>query len=67
MTCQIGPHKRYLIERENKNGKKSLFYLKSVSSFISQAILLKFSENVLYIVRKKRYVGIFIILKNKNL
>ena len=44
--------------------------LKSISSFIFQAILLKFSGNVPYIIRKKRYVGILIIKKKiyeKNL
>ena len=34
-------HNRYLLGRENKNGEKSLFHLKPISSFIFQAILLK--------------------------
>jgi len=38
---------------------------KSISSFIFQPILFKFSGNVPYTKRKKRYVGIFLILKNK--
>ena len=46
---KVGPHNRYLMERKNKNKKKSLFHLKSISSFIFQAILLKFSGNVPYL------------------
>ena len=61
MTGQSPPHNRYLIGRENKNGEKSLFYSKSISSFIFQEILLKFSGNVPYIIGK------FQKLKKKNI
>ena len=48
----VNLHNRYLIGRENKYGKKSLFHLKSISSFIFQAILLKFLENGSHIIIK---------------
>ena len=63
---KVGPHNRYLIRRENYNCEKRLFHLKSIYSFIFQAIFFKFSGNVPYIIRKKRYLWILIILKNKN-
>ena len=52
--------------RENQNGKKRLYNLKSIFSFIFQEIFLKFSGNVPYITRKKLYVASFIILKNTS-
>ena len=63
MTVKVGPHNRYLIQKEN--GKKSLFRLKSIS-FIFQTILLTFLAHVPYIIRKKHYVGILIISNRKK-
>ena len=47
-------------------GKKILFNLKSICSFIFQAVLLKLLGNVPYIIRKQCYVGFLTILKTKN-
>ena len=50
---KVGPHNRYLIGRENENSKKSLFHLKSISSFIFQTIFFNFLQKVYFLNLKK--------------